>query len=310
MSALTIHQRPTLRRPILVLAFRGWNDGAEAASGAVRHLRRQARSKRFAEIDPDEFFVFTEDRPHILFRDGVNREIQWPTTDFTPCQRKDAPHDLILGLGTEPHLRWRTFAALILEFATALDVHEIVTLGGLLADTPHTRPIPISGSASDPDRAAALGLTPTSYEGPTGIVGTLADDCRRARVPHLSLWAAVPHYVAGRQNPRASQTLLQQLDAIYSLHLDLAGLDAQARRYEAEVSEAVQGNAEISDYVQKLEAAQGDEAAPHHEQSPPTPPLRSVDILAEVDRLLHRDEPAADNEPDADDEPHTPHPGD
>ncbi|MEE9276845.1 MAG: PAC2 family protein [Dehalococcoidia bacterium] len=285
MSSLTIHHRPRLRNPILVTAFLGWNDAAESASGALRYLRRHGRTVPFAEIDPDEFFVFTEQRPQVRFADGQTREIRWPLTDFTTMEPEHGEHDLILALGTEPNLRWKAFAGLVLELAREMQVEEIVTLGALLADTPHTRPVPLTGGASDPARAEELGFEPSTYEGPTGIVGALSDALRRAKMPQISLWASVPHYVSGRQNPRATLALLRRLSDIYSLGLDLDNLTARSRRYEAQVTEALKRNPEMQEYVNKLEAASedGSDEMPGH-------PLRSSDVLREVDRLLRGDE--------------------
>ena len=286
MSALTIDRRPTLRDPILVTAFFGWNDGAESASGAVRYLRRRARGQRFAHIDPDEFFVFTDQRPHIRYVNGQSREIRWPVMDFTPMHPGQGDRDIILGLGTEPNLKWKAFAGLVMELAAAMNVHEIVTLGALLADTPHTRAVPIIGSASRAERASELGFQPSRYEGPTGIVGAVADACRRADVAHISLWASVPHYVSAGQNPRATQALLLRLSQIYGLELDLADLDSRSRRYEAQVTEALKQNPEMREYVQKLEAAAGDAEGQELER----PPLSSADVLDEVNRLLGGDD--------------------
>ena len=296
MSAITFHYRPTLRDPVLVLSFLGWNDAAESASGALRYLRRRARTEIFAEIDPDDFFVFTEQRPHVRLREGETREIRWPRTDFTPAQLASAEHDLILGLGTEPHLRWRAFSALVLEVAEEMGVEEVVTVGALLADTPHTRPVPLSGGAHPAERMRELGFEPSSYQGPTGIVGAIGDLCRRKDLRHVSLWASVPHYVSGGQNPRASQALLSKLSEIYGLGLDLNDLDGRARRYEAQVSEALQGNEEMQEYVARLESAGGAEAQDREEGEEPADgegeepragtPLSSREALKEIDRLL------------------------
>ena len=249
MTALNIFSHPTLRRPILVTSFLGWNDASESATGALRYLRRRVRTKPIAEIDPDDYFVFTEQRPTVRLIEGQTREIKWPSMNFTPMPREESEHDFILALGTEPHLKWKAFAADLLEYARAMQVEEIVTLGALLADTPHTRPVPLSGGASDPARAAELGFTGSRYEGPTGIVGVISDLCRQENIPHISVWASVPHYVSGGQNPRATRALLHRLAEIYKLDLDLRDLDARSRRYEVQVSEALEQNPEMREYV-------------------------------------------------------------
>ena len=291
MSALTFHYRPELRDPVMVLAFLGWNDAAESASGVIRYLRRKARTERLAEIDPDEFFVFTEDRPSVRLRDGQTREIRWPLTDFTPARFEGAERDLILGLGTEPHLRWKTFSAHVAEVAAELGASEITTVGGLLADTPHTRPVPLTGGAHPLERMQELGFEPSSYQGPTGIVGAIGDMCREQDIAHVSLWASVPHYVSGGQNPRATQALLTQLNEIYALGLDLSDLEARARRYDAQVAEALKDNSEMREYVRKLEAsAEPSEggAGPSEEAAPER--LSSTEALKEIDRMLRGDE--------------------
>jgi proteasome assembly chaperone (PAC2) family protein len=287
MSALTIHHRPELRDPVMLLSFLGWNDAAESASSAIRYLRKQSRAERFAEIDPDEYFVFTDDRPIVRLRDGQTREIRWPLTDFTPGRLGVDSRDFILGLGTEPNLRWKAFAEHVAEVATEMRVSEIVTVGALLADTPHTRPVPLSGGAHPVERMLELGFEPSSYQGPTGIVGTIGDLCRQRDIRHVSLWASVPHYVAGGQNPHATHALLSKLSEMYDLRLPLADIETRARRYEAQVTEALRGNDEMQEYVAKLEAALGETA----EESSRTAtgeggPLRSEDALEEITRLL------------------------
>lgn len=286
MSALTFHYRPKLREPVMFLSFLGWNDAAESASGAIRYLRRRARTERFAEIDADDFFVFTEERPHVRLRDGQTREIRWPTTNFTPARMEEAPRDFILGLGTEPHLRWKAFAGHVAAVATEMGVTEIVTIGALLADTPHTRPVPLTGGANPVERMLELGFEPSSYQGPTGIVGTIGEMCHNEDIAHVSLWASVPHYVAGGQNPRATKALLTKLNEIYGLGLDLTDLEGRAKRYEAQVAEALKGNDEMQDYVAKLEDAAGQtEDRPQLTAGDGTP-LKSSEALEEIDRIL------------------------
>ena len=200
------------------MAFRGWNDGAEAATGALRYLRRRVPVDACAKLDPDEFFVFSEHRPKVRNRDGV-REIRWPRLDFVPLRVSGATNDLILGLGTEPDLKWKTFATHLVELAQVMQVREVMTVGALIADTTHTLPVPISGGATDPARAEELGLqsSGSGYEGPTGIVGVLGDAFRRAEIPYVSLWAGVPYYVQGGPDPRATKALLQRINTVFKL---------------------------------------------------------------------------------------------
>lgn len=291
MSALRFHYRPELRDPVMVLSFLGWNDAAESASGAIRYLRRKARTERLAEIDPDDFFVFTEERPQVRLRDGQTREIRWPLTDFTPARFEGAEHDFILGLGKEPNLRWKAFSEHVLEVAQEMHVSEIVTIGALLADTPHTWPVPLSGGAHPVERMLALRFEPSSYQGPTGIVGTIGDLCRERDIAHVSLWASVPHYVSGGQNPRATQALLVKLSEIYGLGLDLTDLDGRARRYDAQVAEALRDNEEMREYVEKLEAAAGQpDEQPRPALGSGSERLSSSEALEEIDRMLRGDD--------------------
>ncbi len=290
MDALTFREHPELRKPILVTAFLGWNDAAESATNAVRYLRRLPNTEPVADIDPEQFFVFTEQRPQIRLTSGRQREILWPTIDFTYSRLQTADIDLVVGLAAEPQLKWKHFADTVLTLARDLGVSELVTLGALLSDTPHTRPVPLTGIASDSERALALGFQPSNYEGPTGIVGVLNDACRRAGLPFVSLWANCPHYIGGIHNPRATQALLHKLNEIYSLGLRLDDLDARAQRYEVEVTNAIKDNPDVQEYVGRLEAA-----AEANETPPPAAELRSSDILEEIDRLLKRNE--ADDDP-------------
>ena len=289
MSALTIHYRPELRDPVLIMAFRGWNDGAESASSVLRYLRRRAPVEPCAELDPDEFFVFSEHRPNVRNRDGT-REIRWPKLDFVPLRVSGATNDLLLGLGTEPDLKWNAFATDLVELAKTLHVREVVTVGSLIADTTHTLPVPITGGATVPARAEELGLQSSGYEGPTGIVGVLGDAFRRAEIPHVSLWAGVPYYVQGGPDPRATEALLQKLNMVFNLSLNLRELDGRARRFQTQVSEAVAENPEIREYVERLERIR---SRPLDSGKP----LNSSEALEEVDRLLRGDPPAGSEGP-------------
>ena len=276
-----------LRRPILLTSFLGWNDASESASGVIRYLRRRSQTKPVADIDPDDFFVFTEQRPTVRLLDSQTREITWPSTDFTTMQLPKSDHDFILLLGTEPHLKWRHFASLLVEYSQKMQVEEIVMLGSLLADTPHTRPVPLTGTASDPNRADELGFTASRYEGPTGIIGVISDLCRQKKIPHLSLWASVPHYVSGGQNPQATRALLHRVSEIYGLKLNLDDLDARARRYEVQVSEAIEQNPEIQEYISQLEKnSSEDNYFEIDHDNTHSNPLRSTEVLDEIDRLL------------------------
>ncbi|MYJ00785.1 MAG: PAC2 family protein [Chloroflexi bacterium] len=289
-NALTIDDLPDdLRRPILLLAFFGWNDAAEAASDAIKFLRNLDPSAPVASLDPDDFFVFTEHRPTVKWIDGDNarREVVWPATEFTILRRPQAEHDLVLGLGTEPDLRWQRYCRAVLQIAEMAGVEEVVTLGALLADVAHTRPTSVSGGSSNPERHKQFGFEGSRYEGPTGVVGSIGDACRIAEVPHMGFWASVPHYVTSRHNPGATKALLTEIDRVFDLQLDLQKLDGAQERYRAQIDSALEEKPDIRDYVRNLEA-QADEEMKQESQS--ETPLDSDDIMEAVNRLLRGDE--------------------
>src|ERR671932_449457 len=241
---LIIESEPQLERPVLVGAFRGWNDGAQGASLAAGYLAKQWGAQRFAEIDPEGFFDFQATRPHVALVEGVTRRIDWPETSFYHARPDGLDRDVVLLLGVEPNVRWRTFTRLIVEFAQELGVDLVVTLGALLADVPHTRPSPVTGSASDAEMIEELGLSASRYEGPTGIVGVLHDACKQAGLPSASLWAAVPHYVSMTPSPRAAEALCRRLAALLGTDLDLSELEQASEAYAEQVSQAVASDAE------------------------------------------------------------------
>jgi proteasome assembly chaperone (PAC2) family protein len=247
---------PQLRSPILVAAFAGWNDAAGAATAALEAVAMSVDAEPVAQIDPEEFFDFQVSRPTIRLTEGQTREIDWPQNAVYAAKVSSAERDLVLVSGIEPNLRWRGFATTILDAAERLGVELVVTLGALLADVPHTRPVPITGLASDPKLVDRLGLSRSSYEGPTGIVGVIHDACRRRGVTSASLWAAVPHYVAAVPNPKAALALLRRLEGFTGLEVDSSELEDAIQRYERQVNRAVSANPEIEELVQRLEEEQ------------------------------------------------------
>ena len=238
---------------MLVAAFRGWNDGAQGASLAASFLAQSWDARRFADIDPEEFFDFQATRPHVVLEEGLTRRINWPETAFYHASVPGTERDAVLALGIEPNLRWRTFAEEIVGLAGELGIELVVTLGALLADVPHTRPAPVTGSASHPKLVEELGLAASRYEGPTGIVGVLHDACRRAGVPSASLWAAVPHYASLAASPKAALALCERLAGLLGAEVELADLERASLAYERQVSEAVSSDEETEAYVHELE---------------------------------------------------------
>jgi proteasome assembly chaperone (PAC2) family protein len=251
---LRVHRRPELTRPVLIGAFRGWNDGAQAASLAAGYLAKTWSAQRFADVDPEHFFDFQATRPHVSLEDGLTRRIDWPETAFYHARPEGLDRDVVLLLGIEPNLRWRTFGELLVGLTGELGVELVITLGALLADVPHTRPSPVTGSASDPDLVRRLGLSSSRYEGPTGIVGVLHDACKRAEIPSASLWAAVPHYVSLTPSPRGAVALCERLGELIGVSVDVDELEEAARSYEEQVSAAVASDEETAAYVEDLES--------------------------------------------------------
>jgi proteasome assembly chaperone (PAC2) family protein len=253
MEELRVASRPNLRRPVLITAFRGWNDGGQGASLAAGFLARTWQAARFADIDPEEFFDFQATRPHVSLVEGVTRQIDWPDNAFYHAEIPGTDRDALLLLGIEPNVRWRTFTTLVAELATDLGVELVVTLGSLLADVPHTRPSPVTGSASDAELVERLGLQASRYEGPTGIVGVLHDACKRAGIPSASLWAAVPHYVSLAPSPRAALSLCRRLGELLEAQIDITELEEASEAYAQQVTEAVASDPETAAYVEELE---------------------------------------------------------
>ena len=280
---LRIDRRPELTRPVLVAAFRGWNDGAQAATLAAGYLAKTWGAERFAEVDPEDFFDFQATRPHVSLEEGLTRRIDWPETAFYNARPDGLDRDVVLLLGIEPNLRWRSFSDLVVSLAKDLGVELMITLGALLADVPHTRPAPVTGSATDQELVERLGLSASRYEGPTGIVGVLHDVCRQREIASASLWAAVPHYVSLTPSPRGALALCERLGTLIGATVDGDELEEAARSYEEQVSEAVASDEETAAYVEELER--------RADQLEETTELPSGDALAaELTRFLRERE--------------------
>src|SRR5579859_6384446 len=250
---LRIERRPELERPVLIAAFRGWNDGAQGASLAGGYLAKIWNAQQFAWIDPETFYDFQATRPMVSLVDGITRRVDWPDNDFYSATPDGLGRGALLLLGVEPNLRWRRFTSLIVDLAREHGVELVVTLGALLADVPHARPSPVTGTATDPELVERLGLQTSRYEGPTGVVGVLHDACRAASLPSVSLWAAVPHYVSLAPSPRAALALCQRLGDLLESRIDTSELEQAVDAYTARVTEAVSTDEETSEYVQELE---------------------------------------------------------
>ena len=250
---IRISRRPSLNEPVLITAFRGWNDGGQGASLAGGYLAKVWRAARFAEIEPETFFDFQATRPQVSLVDGLSRRIDWPDNAFYHARIPGTDRDAVLLLGIEPNLRWRTFTDLIVSLSAELGVELAVTLGSLLADVPHTRPSPVTGSATDQALVESMGLQASRYEGPTGIVGVLHDACRSSGISSVSLWAAVPHYVSLAPSPRAAHALCVRLGELLGVDIETGELSEAAETYSEQVSEAVASDADTAAYVEELE---------------------------------------------------------
>ncbi len=241
-------QHPGLDQPVMVVAFAGWNDAGDAASWAVRHLHDRLDAREFAEIDPEDFYDFTETRPMVELEDG-QRKILWPRTSFSAS----LSHNLVLVEGAEPQHRWRTFTDAILEVARELDVSMIVTLGALLSEVPHTRPVKVYGTSEDPRVGDRLDLAQSSYEGPTGIIGVLNSRAREEGLATASLWAAVPTYVSGAASPKAALALVERLQEVTGASIPVTDLQIATSAYERQISELVAEDSDASEYLTRLE---------------------------------------------------------
>ncbi|MFG2289036.1 PAC2 family protein [Streptomyces sp. NPDC048595] len=277
---------PELIDPVMVAAFEGWNDAGDAASAAVAHLDREWKGEVFAALDAEDYYDFQVNRPTV-FLDGGVRKITWPTTRLSVVRVGDAngkgrARDLVLVRGIEPSMRWRSFCNEILGFAHELGVEMLVVLGSLLGDTPHTRPVPVSGVTSDADLARRLDLEESRYEGPTGIVGILQEACTHAGVPAVSLWAAVPHYVSQPPNPKASLALLNRLEDLLDISIPLGELSEDARAWQLGVDQLAAEDSEVAEYVQSLEEAR---------DTADLPEASGEAIAREFERYLRRRDP-------------------
>jgi proteasome assembly chaperone (PAC2) family protein len=254
------HSRPSFERPVLIAAFEGWNDAGDAASGAVQYLIDRFAGDLCAEIDPEEFLDFTSTRPQVRLGDDGDRTIVWPTTRVYAVELPGGGGDALLMIGSEPQLKWRTFCEQVVSIAREANCRLIVTLGALVAEVPHSRPVPVVGSVTDPETQSEMGLAPSTYEGPTGIVGVLSGACRDAGFPSASLWAAVPTYVPTAPSPKATLALLEHTSEVLGMWVPATDLEIAAASYERQVSELVQEDDETSDYVSQLETRHDDDA--------------------------------------------------
>ena len=250
---VTDNAEPTLVEPVMIAAFEGWNDAGEAASTALEHLELTWDATPLTSIDPEEYYDFQVTRPHVRLNGGVTRRIEWQTTRLSVAQLPGTERHVVLVNGIEPNLRWQAFCRELLGHVERLGVTKVITLGALLTDTPHTRPTPVTGTAYDGASAKELRVEPTSYQGPTGIVGVFQNACVEAGVPAISFWAAVPHYVSQARVPKAAVALLHRIEEVLDVEVPLGALPEQAEEWERTVSEMAEADDEVREYVRQLE---------------------------------------------------------
>ncbi|HZQ26706.1 MAG TPA: PAC2 family protein [Acidimicrobiales bacterium] len=259
MEVVRWEERPELHRPVLIAAFEGWNDAGDAASTAARYLSAEWGGRRIATLDPEEFYDFTVVRPEVRLVDGITRAVDWPTNELAVAPT--ANHDVVFLHGIEPQLKWRTYTEQIVGLAKELGVELAVTLGALLADVPHTRPVRVTGTAASAELVGRLGLEQSRYEGPTGIVGVLHDALARAGIPSASLWATVPAYVAKTPSPKGALALVERAAALLGSSVEVVSLQIAASAYERQVSEVVDEDEDVASYVRSLEESDDAEQA-------------------------------------------------
>jgi proteasome assembly chaperone (PAC2) family protein len=284
MAGLQADVIPELHDPVVVVAFSGWNDAANAATDAARYIIKKFGARKFATIEADEFYDFRETRPRAEMDASGARHIAWMENDFFYARNPTGPHDIVVAIGVEPDLAWRTFSDAHMGLYQQLRPGLVISLGALLADVPHTRPTRVTGTALDPDVAVRLDLTTSRYEGPTGIVGVLHDALRRAGFPAASLWANVPHYITTSSNPLATAALLIRLQEILGYHFDLEELRTSGERFVREVNTALAANPDVVEYVRKLESRSDEPASEDDSSSLPG----AEELLFDVEEFLRR----------------------
>jgi predicted ATP-grasp superfamily ATP-dependent carboligase len=271
MNHVEWRERPQLRNPALICAFKGWNDAGEAASAALGFLIESFDAREVARIDPEDFYDFTAVRPTVRMSEGSTRTIEWPSNTLHAASIPGTDRDLLLFQGVEPSLRWRTFTSTIVDMARQLGAETVVTLGALLADVPHTRDIPMTGICSDADMVERLGFQQSTYEGPTGMVGVLHHEFTEEGLPSVSLWASVPHYVAAAPNPKAALALIRSFEGVAGVAVDATDLEESAEEYQRQVDAAVATDPDVKQFVERLEQTLdevSDELAPDPDQLP------------------------------------------
>ena len=295
MEALSFATIPELNQPILLLAFSGWNDAGGAATFATKFLSQRLAAHKFASLDPENFYNFTEQRPQVRLRKG-EREIIWPANEFSYAKDPGLVQDVIVGLGVEPHLQWRTYIDAVQHIIQTCNVELVVTLGALLADVAYSRPVRLTGTASDPALAQRLHLSVSKYEGPTGIVGVLHDTCRRRGLPAISIWANVPHYIAASPNVKAALALVRRAFTLLDFSSDLSDLERASSDFDKRVAKVLASDPKIAEYVRRLEERQEDEDKEGEEIGSTDALPSGEELVKELERFLREQRRESDEE--------------
>ena len=283
MRYLTMERTPELQSPVAVLAFTGWNDAANAASNAARFVVRRLGARRFASMEAEPFYAFTETRPSVRLDSSGERQLTWPGNEFYYARTAGDSPDYVIGIGAEPNLRWRTFSQEFMELFDALDVSMVVSLGALIGEASHRRPIGVTGSAANPELAAKLDLQRSRYEGPTGIVGILHYALQEASRPSASLWATVPHYITGEQCPPATLAVLQRLETLLGTSFDLGELESASERFRDQLDTTIAGDPQMRSYLERLESAL---AEVEEEEAANDPLPEATDLVGDIEEFL------------------------
>ena len=303
MSFIEYHSQPLLRDPVMLVAFAGWNDAAEAATATVKFFIDKWKPEKFAEIDAEDFFDYTETRPNVKLVEGIQRTIVWPSNVFYAYKDEELTRDVILVQGFEPQLKWKTFTETFLQVCKRFSVSEVVFLGALLAEVPHTIDVPISGTSSEKEvmeRLREMDVRGSRYEGPTGILGVLQEACHAEHIAAASFWAAVPHYLAATPNIKVTSALLTYVNTFLSFGLDLNSIQSDALHFDEQITQLVTRNPEASAYVKRLEQQveedededdeDGEEGGNYLDKAISTGPLPSADMLIrDVEELLRKE---------------------
>lgn len=302
MDALKIQELPSLRSPILIAAFAGWPDAAEVASGSARFLARKLRARRFAEIDPEEFYVFTETRPNTLILAPGQRALEWPSNEFFAWRNPDGERDLVILQGREPNLNWREYVEIVLGLSKRLDVTQVIVLGGTYDAVSHRGQVSMSGHATSPEmreRLEEFGISASAYEGPSSVQSALLEACRERNIRAASLWGHAPHYVRAAPNPKVSYAMLRVLRTLLQVDLDLSELQTQGEELEAKVDAAMLENPELRDYIDQLDIVSEPEPEPTVDELMADLPISRpdpADVMRELEEILgmNRPDPESD----------------